>query len=63
MTTVDQQKMGCNHPWNRNERYTTPAMWGTDESSRVLPERQRQLLPGETARKPLVIPMVMGEVT
>ena len=28
-----------------------------------LPERQRQLLPGETARKRLGIPMFMGEVT
>jgi hypothetical protein len=27
-----------------------------------LPERQRQLLPGETARKRLGIPMVLGEV-
>jgi len=27
-----------------------------------LPERQRQLLPGETVRKRLGIPMFMGEV-
>jgi hypothetical protein len=28
-----------------------------------LPERRRELLPGETARKRLGIPMFMGEVT
>src|SRR2546429_4269815 len=28
-----------------------------------VPERQRQLLPGETARKRLAIPMFMGRVT
>ena len=28
-----------------------------------VPDRQRELLPGETARKRLGIPMFMGEVT